>query len=80
MHGLAAVVAVAGAVVFARARRLFGAALWALHPVQVESVAWITELKKHAIGLFFVLAVWFFVKSKTRNVTKISRKRTAIIY
>ena len=39
-----------------------GAALWALHPVQVESVAWITEMKNTESGLFFLLSILFFVK------------------
>jgi tetratricopeptide (TPR) repeat protein len=39
-----------------------GAALWALHPVQVESVAWITETKNTQSGLFFLLSILFFVK------------------
>jgi len=39
-----------------------GAALWALHPVQVESVAWITELKNTESGFFFLLTILFFVK------------------
>jgi predicted negative regulator of RcsB-dependent stress response len=39
-----------------------GAALWALHPVQVESVAWITEIKNTQSGLFFLLSIFFFVK------------------
>jgi len=38
-----------------------GAALWALHPVQVESVAWITEMKNTESGLFFLLSIFFFV-------------------
>lgn len=38
-----------------------GAALWALHPVQVESVAWITELKNTESGLFYFLSILFFV-------------------
>ncbi|MCE0497430.1 MAG: tetratricopeptide repeat protein, partial [Methylacidiphilales bacterium] len=38
-----------------------GAALWALHPVQVESVAWITETKNTQSGLFFLLSILFFV-------------------
>src|SRR5579862_9373167 len=37
-----------------------GAALWALHPVQVESVAWITELKNVQSGFFFLLSILFF--------------------
>ncbi|HUG12024.1 MAG TPA: tetratricopeptide repeat protein [Opitutaceae bacterium] len=41
-----------------------GAALWALHPVQVESVAWITEMKNTQSGLFFLLAVLFFCRSR----------------
>ena len=39
-----------------------GAALWALHPVQVESVAWITEMKNTESGLFFLVSILFFVK------------------
>lgn len=36
------------------------AALFALHPVQVETVAWATELKNLQSGLFFLLAILFF--------------------
>jgi tetratricopeptide (TPR) repeat protein len=39
-----------------------GAALWALHPVQVESVAWITEMKNTESGLFYLLSTLFFLK------------------
>lgn len=36
-----------------------GAALWGLHPVQVESVAWVSEIINTQSGLFFLLAIWF---------------------
>ncbi|HUB66116.1 MAG TPA: hypothetical protein VL981_01370, partial [Candidatus Methylacidiphilales bacterium] len=39
-----------------------GAALWALHPVEVESVAWMTEMKNTQSALFFLLAILFFVR------------------
>jgi protein O-mannosyl-transferase len=39
-----------------------GAAIWTLHPVQAETVAWITELKNTQSCLFYLLAVLFFVK------------------
>ena len=39
-----------------------GAALWALHPVQVESVAWITEQKNTQSGFFYLAAIWFFLR------------------
>jgi hypothetical protein len=39
-----------------------GAALWALHPVAVESVAWITEMKNTESGLFFLLSILFFLR------------------
>jgi len=39
-----------------------GAALWALHPLQVESVAWITEMKNTQSGLFYLLTILFFVR------------------
>jgi Flp pilus assembly protein TadD len=40
----------------------FGAALWALHPVQVESAAWITETKNTQSGLFYLLSILFFLR------------------
>jgi tetratricopeptide (TPR) repeat protein len=39
-----------------------GAALWALHPVQVESVAWVVEMKNTESALFFLLTILFFVR------------------
>ena len=38
------------------------AAIFALHPVQVESVAWISELKNALSGFFFFSAAFFYLK------------------
>ena len=40
-----------------------GAALWALHPVMVQSVAWVTELKNTQSGFFYLLSIFCFLKS-----------------
>jgi tetratricopeptide (TPR) repeat protein len=38
------------------------AALWAVHPVNTESVAWVTELKNIQSGLFFFLSLLCFLQ------------------
>ena len=45
-----------------------GAALWALHPVMVQSVAWITELKNTQSCLFYLLSILWFLKWQNRRV------------
>jgi protein O-mannosyl-transferase len=39
-----------------------GAALWSLHPLQVESVAYVSELKNTQSCLFYLLTILFFVR------------------
>ena len=50
-----------------------GAAIWALHPVLVQSVAWITEMKNTQSALFYLLAISCFLQSR-------DRKRNGIFY
>jgi protein O-mannosyl-transferase len=51
-----------------------GAALWALHPVMVQSVAWVTELKNTQSCLFYLLSILFFLKwDRALRITRISR-------
>ena len=38
------------------------AAVFALHPIQVESVAWMTELKNTLSGLLFLGSVWAYLR------------------
>jgi len=59
--------AINGMLVFFLLRRLrvpaawLAAMLWVLHPVNVESVAWITELKNTQSGFFFFLSLLCFL-------------------
>jgi tetratricopeptide (TPR) repeat protein len=41
---------------------MLAALVWLLHPVNVESVAWVTELKNTQSGLFFLFAILFFLR------------------
>ena len=50
------------------------AALWTLHPLQVESIAWISEMKNTESGLFFLLSVFFFIE-EIRNRNKPTQTR-----
>jgi cytochrome c-type biogenesis protein CcmH/NrfG len=49
---------------------LLTAALWAVHPVQVESVAWISERKNVLSGLFFFAAFLTYLDLSDRPRTR----------
>jgi tetratricopeptide (TPR) repeat protein len=46
-----------------------GAALWALHPVMVQSVAWVTELKNAQSCVFYLLSILFFLKWEDQGLS-----------
>ena len=49
------------------------AAVFAVHPLRVESVAWVAERKDVLSGLFFVLTLWGL-----RRVTPAGRSRGSV--
>jgi tetratricopeptide (TPR) repeat protein len=58
-----------------------GAALWALHPVMVQSVAWVTELKNTQSGFFYLLSIFCFLKwdERPRKLSSTPRIQDAAI-
>jgi Flp pilus assembly protein TadD len=61
----------------ARWRSALVAALFAWHPLHVESVAWISERKDVLSGLFFLLTIWAYVgyTDKVRSPWSVVRSR-----
>jgi len=59
-----------------------GALLFAIHPVQVEPVVWITSIKDLLYGMFGLLAVWRFLVSlgRTDEPTETAADRTGAIW
>lgn len=57
-----------------------GAALWAIHPVQVESVAWISELKNTQSGLFYTLCAYFWARWETGGGTSRRQYVLAVLF
>ena len=55
------------------------AAIFALHPVQVEAVAWISERKSVLGGLFCLLSVWLFVRVALAG-EDLSTRRRRLLY
>jgi tetratricopeptide (TPR) repeat protein len=68
LHGLAAIVLLRILLRLKIPGAWLAAALFALHPVQVESVAWISEQKNTLSGLFFFSAILSYLNfDETRN-------------
>ncbi len=58
-----------------------GAALWALHPVMVQSVAWVTELKNTQSCLFYLLSISFFLDWEEKaRVTRVVRLNSSLMF
>jgi tetratricopeptide (TPR) repeat protein len=51
-----------------------GAALWALHPVLVQSVAWVTELKNTQSCLFYLLSIFCFLNWEEQSHIPATRR------
>ena len=58
-----------------------GAALWALHPVMVQSVAWVTELKNTQSCLFYLLSIYCFLNwEKQSQITQTRRVEVSLMF
>jgi tetratricopeptide (TPR) repeat protein len=59
-------------------RSAFVAAVFAIHPLRVESVAWVSERKDVLSGLFFMLTLWAYARYVQES--KIQSPRSKVWY
>jgi len=58
----------------------FVAAVFAIHPLRVESVAWVTERKDVLSGLFFMLTLWAYARyAQVQNRESVLRPPSSVI-
>jgi tetratricopeptide (TPR) repeat protein len=58
-----------------------GAVLWALHPVMVQSIAWVTELKNTQSCLFYLLSIYCFLNwEKQSQITQTRRVEVSLMF
>jgi hypothetical protein len=67
LHALAAIVLLRILLQLKIPGAWLGAALFALHPIQVESVAWISELKNTLSGAFFFSSILVYLNFDERR-------------
>jgi tetratricopeptide (TPR) repeat protein len=58
-------------------RSAFVAAVFAIHPLRVESVAWVAERKDVLSGLFFMLTLWAYTRYVTSGKWRVTRTNPA---
>jgi protein O-mannosyl-transferase len=58
---------------------LTGAALWALHPVHVEAVAWISALPEVGCGFFTLLAFMLFLRAERNSSRRFRYHALAVL-
>lgn len=57
-----------------------GAALWAVHPVQVESVAWASGLKDVLCGTLSLMTIWLYVRAAGGDSRSPAGRRAAYLF
>ena len=58
---------------------LAGALVWALHPVHVEAVAWISALPDVGFGFFALLAFLFFLRAERNPMNRLKDHTLAVL-
>ncbi len=58
-------------------RSAFVAAVFAIHPLRVESVAWVAERKDVLSGLFFMLTLWAYTRYVASDRWQVTRTDSA---
>jgi tetratricopeptide (TPR) repeat protein len=61
-------------------RSAFVAAVFAIHPLRVESVAWVSERKDVLSGLFFMLTIWAYANYVRRPFSAIRYGAMAVFF
>jgi tetratricopeptide (TPR) repeat protein len=82
LHGLAAVLLFHAlrALTGALWRSALAAALFTLHPLRVESVAWIAERKDVLSGVFFMATLWAYAVAARRSPSAVRFAATTVLF